>query len=82
MSDYKCGLRIVFGRGELRVCEGTIKDVPALIISNEGDGTIGNELGGGTIPSGRELCAFIFENRESFDVLVSQLERLSERFDD
>lgn len=72
MSEYETGLRLIFGGGHYRICAGTIEGTPSVLISDEGNGTVGEYLGTSEISSGREIVALIFESEESLDVLIRQ----------
>jgi len=71
-KEYVPGLRIVFGDGHKIIGAGTIDDVPALVVCGGGTGVVGKDTGPVDIPSGQEICAFIFEHEGSLDSLIKQ----------
>lgn len=74
LDKYEHGLRLVFGDGKKCCHAGTIEGVPAFIVSNLGIGEVGADPGiRGELPSGTELCAFIFESVKSLDVVIEEM---------
>ena len=80
---YQPGLRLFFGRGDKAFHGGLIDDVPSLIVSDMGEGVVGGKVDfKGKLPSGREWCAFIFENIESVDVAIEELQNVRKLYSD
>lgn len=82
MSDYKTGFRLVFGDGKKAFHGGFIEETPSLIVSNLGKGAPGEDLptDPGLLPNGSELAAFIFNNIESVEAALIELNRVRDHF--
>ena len=69
---------VELGLGKVEVSAGTIEDLPALIFSKHGTGTIGerSQREGGPIDPAETWAAITFTHLDSVDVVVETLQAL------